>query len=68
MLLEVRNFVVNNVKPTSRELSQMPYRGKQILKFFEHLTFRNGLIIFTSPMRLQKEFQFVERVVVPIGM
>ena len=68
VLVEVRKFIVNNVKPTSRELSQMPYRGKQILRFFEHLSYKDGLIILTSPMRLQKEFQFIERVVVPIGM
>ena len=38
------------------------------MKFFEHLSYRDGLIILTTPMRMQKDYSFVERVVVPIGM
>ena len=68
VLTEVRKFIVNNIKPTAQEMSQLPDHCKQIMKFFEHLSYRDGLIILTTPMRMQKDYSFVERVVVPIGM
>ncbi len=68
VLVEVRRFITNNLKPTSREMVELPYRAKQVLKFYDHLSYRDGLITLTTPMRMTKEFHFIERVVVPIGL
>ncbi|MCP4267924.1 MAG: transposase family protein, partial [Candidatus Brocadiaceae bacterium] len=37
-------------------------------RFYDHLSFKDGLIILTTPVKSQREFIFAERVIVPISL
>ena len=61
----VIEFLLKNVPPNSNETISMPYRAKQIIKVWDHLFYKNGLVIFKQPLGGNKH---VFRVVVPISM
>ncbi|MCP4267881.1 MAG: hypothetical protein GY777_20315, partial [Candidatus Brocadiaceae bacterium] len=68
VLIQVKDYIINNVKPSANEMGKMPYRGRAILRFYDHLSFKDGLIILTTPVKSQREFIFAERVIVPISL
>ena len=65
ILKQVREFIINNTPPNSAVSQTLPYRAKQILKYFDNLRLVDGMIIFAQPLASGK---IVERVVVPITL
>jgi hypothetical protein len=65
VLRQVRDLVLNNTPPNSAVLQTLPYRSKQILKYFDNLKIVDGLVIFSQP---KASGGFIDRVCVPIGL
>ena len=65
VLKQVRDLVQNNTPPNSAKIQTLPYRARQILKYFDNLSVRDGLVIFSQPRASGPN---IERVCVPIGL
>ena len=48
VLKQVRDLVTNNTPPNSATLQTLPYRARQILKYFDNLYVQDGLVIFSQ--------------------
>ena len=65
ILKKVRDLIVNNNPPNSAMLQTLPYRAKQILKYYNNLRVLDGMVVFSQPTAVGKN---VDRVCVPIGL
>ena len=65
VLKQVRDLVTNNTPPNSATLQTLPYRARQILKYFDNLYVQDGLVIFSQQRASGPN---IERICVPIGL
>ena len=65
ILRQVRDLVLKNTPPNTALLQTLPYRAKQILKYFDNLKIVDGMVVFSQPTATGRN---IDRVCVPIGL